>query len=1299
MNLTTGQYEAEVEDLRVKVLGGAIRWKRCWRDRAWAFNPDWRELEFVYALDGSIDEIVKNGVVYERADPVGTVYIARDEYRIRREGSNYVWHGPGGRWRRYDAAGRQHEYGDRNAVRVFLVYSNGLLTGACDHFSNRVLRIGYSGGSPPRVAFAACPAGVARYTYDAGGRLSAATDVLGHTTAYGYREDGRLARVLRPGGRETSFAYDHNAYIASVTGADGSTRRFAYSYDDTRRQYYGRVTTAGGRVTEKWFDANGTLIRSALNGRTTYDAAEPESAAAEPVAYTYNDAGDVTRAAAPGGRVTLYRYDERGNLTNRVEAAGTDAARITAYDYDRFGQCVRETRPAPLDPVCYRYDDFGNRTSISSGVSVVRYTHDARGNVVTTADARGFTWSTAYDAAGRRIAACGPCGPIESNVYDAAGNRVRTENAAGVWTVLAYDGAGREILNSNALGVVVERSYGADGDPLETRWSDKGALVQMVRYAFDMDGRLIRETVSRGGDAPRVTAYDYDADGRLVRTTDPDGNVTELVYDPESGRIVRETGPALTRRYAYDDAGQLIESTVFGAGVTGAVQYAWDAAGNLVRRTDALGRETRAAYDALDRPVRVVDALGGTNRLAYDAAGHVTAITDANGTVTEFAYDGAGNVVEKRIAGERAAAYAYDAGQYLAQSEDGKGQAARYACDAAGRLTAVAWAHSATGAPVREAVLTYDGAGRLAAYADGAVSASLAYDDINRMQTVTVDFGPFSRCYTYAFDAFGRKTAFAVHADPADPGDMVHYAYDAAGRFSGATLPGEGTITWARDALARVASAHLPGGTLETRAYDGLGRLVTNTVRTVDGAALRTRVYVRDGAGNVVACGAETGGRAYAYDAADRLVREWGEAAGGAMERRYVYDAAGNRTRVIDDGAVTNVYGVNALNQYTAVSSGTAVVRWDYDANGSALVHYRFPAGGGVVTNRLTWNTANRLSGVSNGAGRAEYAYDVFGRRVRKAVYSDAGSETNFYLYADEGLVAEFDAAGHTVRAYGYAPDAVWMNDPLWVREGRVGYCLNDHLGTPHQLVDSEGRVIWSMTPDAFGRTAVDPAGSFCNPLRFSGQYYDLESGLHYNTFRFYDPHTGRYLSRDPLGEGETYFALLHGYAFCENCPLVLTDHDGRLPKRTPYVPFPQPLKGVPRFPKQGFWMCKEELFWEKAFWMFHHRFIVVDGIGIGYEKAPGSRLWGDPGGMRIENDLKPRKDVQCFQLTCLEKDCTLTLLGELMNDSEEAAYKLGYRDCQSWANNFAHKAYVTCDDQCCKEKRPWRTYFKRTGW
>ncbi|RRW51608.1 RHS repeat domain-containing protein, partial [Pseudomonas moraviensis] len=81
-------------------------------------------------------------------------------------------------------------------------------------------------------------------------------------------------------------------------------------------------------------------------------------------------------------------------------------------------------------------------------------------------------------------------------------------------------------------------------------------------------------------------------------------------------------------------------------------------------------------------------------------------------------------------------------------------------------------------------------------------------------------------------------------------------------------------------------------------------------------------------------------------------------------------------------------------------------------------------------------------------------------------------------------------------------------------------YYQLDHLGTPQELTDYSGEIVWSAQYDAYGKVAaVTLAGEdyLDQPLRFQGQYFDAESGLHYNRHRYYDPRLGRYLTPDPV--------------------------------------------------------------------------------------------------------------------------------------------------------------------------------------
>ena len=115
------------------------------------------------------------------------------------------------------------------------------------------------------------------------------------------------------------------------------------------------------------------------------------------------------------------------------------------------------------------------------------------------------------------------------------------------------------------------------------------------------------------------------------------------------------------------------------------------------------------------------------------------------------------------------------------------------------------------------------------------------------------------------------------------------------------------------------------------------------------------------------------------------------------------------------------------------------------------------------------------------------------------------------------------DGQGNAIRDYIWMGDIpVAMVDYTGVTE-RVTYLHADHLNTPRYATDETGNLVWQWSSDAFGNGAPnqDPDGdgtAITLNLRFPGQYFDAESGLHYNWNRYYDPAIGRYITSDPIG-------------------------------------------------------------------------------------------------------------------------------------------------------------------------------------
>ena len=178
-----------------------------------------------------------------------------------------------------------------------------------------------------------------------------------------------------------------------------------------------------------------------------------------------------------------------------------------------------------------------------------------------------------------------------------------------------------------------------------------------------------------------------------------------------------------------------------------------------------------------------------------------------------------------------------------------------------------------------------------------------------------------------------------------------------------------------------------------------------------------------------------------------------------------------------------------------------------------------------------------------------EYHYDPLGRRLAKVgaegvvFYGWDGDTLAFETRSTGAIHYLFEPASFTplaqvhtapieglrVPAWGahipYDPEADPLRAPPPAPEPprAIFYYHTDHLGTPQLLTDAAGQQALEMEYQAWGAareilTQAAQSAGLRNPLRFQGQYHDDESGLHYNRYRYYDPDTGRFISRDPIG-------------------------------------------------------------------------------------------------------------------------------------------------------------------------------------
>ncbi|VBB15391.1 type VI secretion protein (fragment) [Burkholderia stabilis] len=171
---------------------------------------------------------------------------------------------------------------------------------------------------------------------------------------------------------------------------------------------------------------------------------------------------------------------------------------------------------------------------------------------------------------------------------------------------------------------------------------------------------------------------------------------------------------------------------------------------------------------------------------------------------------------------------------------------------------------------------------------------------------------------------------------------------------------------------------------------------------------------------------------------------------------------------------------------------------------------------------------------------RSEYEYDALGRRVAKHHRQAGGArQTTLFMWDGDWMMQEVRSGrtSHEDRAVTYVPYPDHEGPLTRLAGGEVWHYVTDHLGTPQELYDEQREVVWAADLSAYGRTAQRLAHAVDNPIRFPGQYYDGESGLHYNRFRYYNPEVGRYISQDPIG----LRGGINVYAYVKN-PIVWID-------------------------------------------------------------------------------------------------------------------------------------------------------------
>ncbi|NHZ89231.1 hypothetical protein F2P45_09410 [Massilia sp. CCM 8733] len=899
-------------------------------------------------------------------------------------------------------------------------------------------------------------------------------DRTGQWHSYLRDEAGRVSTIRTSGGQQLELRYaDAPVRLRAIDCTGGGTpgTLVGYGYDG-----------AGQLVSVT--DANGAVARrfSYLDGRM----ASHTNALGLTCTYEWAEIGGAARVVACGtseGERTSFRYDPQARQTWAQDEQG----RTAHWQYDAHFQITACT---DFDGASYRaaFNDAGmpQRVWLPGGREVA-FEYDLAARIIAETDPLGRVTRTTYDGNSLRISELTlPDGARWRAEYDYLGRLLAT-----------VDPLGREERNEYPQGLspFPLARIDAAGGRQQMAWNPRGLMTsytdcsgKVTRYQYNADGQLASLTDALG----QATHYRYLRTGEPTQVLLADGSAEEFSYDA-AGLLIEQRGPGRQpRRWVRNARGQVLDVI---EQAQHQLRYRYDVRGRVVELARGELARYRFEYDAGDRLVREVRPDGAERRMRYDPAGELREIEKIG-------------AVHGRAA-PRTVVYERDkAGRVLAQAT--ATATTRYTWDDGDRLLAAACEPGeeglALGVSAGAVRFDYDAAGRMVAEHGAEGTLGYGLDPLDNLASLALPHGQRI--------------------------DMLSYG---SGHVHQIRCAGQVICDVERDDLHREVE-RTQGALTQRIAYDILGRRASQTAGSAPelaaGQARLWRNYRYGPSGDLAEQRDSVRGAIdFQYDPLGRLQRQTRRA--DQRQERFVWDAAGNLLQDAGANSRGQVEG-NRLKVWQDL-------RFEYDTWGNMVTKRK----GAHQVQRFSFDAEDRLLSVvtenPGGVSEMRFAYDPLGRRIATTdTHTDAGgrARTRIKRFVWQGLRMVQERRDNAVSSYVFSPDAAYTPlarvDALIAaaataaaiagaqNSARVYHFHTDLIGAPLEMTDDAGELAWAASYQAWGKVGHDDdvalAGAIEQPLRYPGQYADEGTGLHYNTFRFYDPDIGRFISPDPIG-------------------------------------------------------------------------------------------------------------------------------------------------------------------------------------
>lgn len=867
------------------------------------------------------------------------------------------------------------------------------------------------------------------------------------------------------------------------------------------------------------------------------------------VKYQYNGAEQLISCIDSNEKTEHYQYTKNNLLLKRTRASGF-SHHFKWQGHDQQAKCIAQWGDDNI--YNYRFEYHQTHTcSIDSRGAKESFYHTEAGLLSKYIDALGNQSEYFYNDLGQKTKECLANGAQTNFEYNDNGQLISHTDPEGAKTQFGYNQFGQRILTINALGERFSKRFDATGRLLEQvypdgrthsyQYNDTGLITEEIdtkniitRYHRGSSGEVLAKQVGE-----LLTRYSYDLHGRLIGLLTSKGLLTQFVRN-NKGLITSKS-----QEFLNSDQAKRTD------------HYYYDNAGRLISLEDASGALTQYEFDGLAQPAAKILPDGSWLAYHYDQERNLTGIDRSDGNKYQIEYDANENPIKLTGFDGREQVFSFNENNKLISATDNAQRHIKLIRDLNDRV--ISQQHSVINEHhtlSHQNQYQYDKLGRVTKAFNGERTVKFDYHKNGALSHCEQGFWQLK----YQFNELGQRTQLNL-----PDGQQIIYQYDKHGRISQINLTDKTLINYQYDKTDQLISAQLGNGIVLSQQFDEYNRLSEQKWQKHQ-TIFKQRNYQYDSLNRLTKLAEykendEQLNHAFNYNNLHQLICHdkthnddnsnselhyqskslnnfdttfdkafdttfdnntadtTVDVTNKQIKKQYCWDAFGNPSNTDSlkhalrpkadkfteqsNASITEVEK-DRLKQYQGVD-------YFYDGSGNQT-----RAWGNSLDQNRVFDGLNQLRQITHNNQLTQYEYDALGRRSAKITES---KRTDFIWDGDQ-LIGE-STNGEFIW-YVYIPDT--FEPVALIKNGQIFYYHLDQLSTPQYLTNEQAQLVWQNQTDAFGKEVKAAKennafeNSFAQPIRFQGQYFDTESGLHYNRYRYYCTKQQRFIHQDPIG-------------------------------------------------------------------------------------------------------------------------------------------------------------------------------------